>query len=364
MTPPATSVPLDVRPLTERVDPGVARARARQLISEGRAPEIAVGRGVQAFLMIMGFVLFCTGLYVASSFVAVLGVLWMVGVSLTTALVSMQAVNYYRFERFAAANGMVWDAAVHDPRMPGMIFAAGSVGVSHNVMRIEHPRRIEVASYRRLTNTAGLRDVKAWGYVAVKLGSPLPHIVLDAVGNESLMSSSLPATFDAQQRVSLEGDFDRYFTLYCPTGYAQDALYLFPPDIMARFIDNAAALDVEIIDDWLFLYSRRELSTLDPATWQWLFSVIDALLGKLAQWERWRDDRLGVPAARTPRAIDAREAPRVIPVLAPPPLGVAATGRRLRRHVPWTAICAMATVGAIGIVWQTGLFDNLGELFR
>ena len=50
--------------------------------------------------------------------------------------------------------------------------------------------------------------------------------------------------------------------------------------------------DVEIVDDWLFLYAKRDFSTLDPATWAWLFSVVGALLGKLAQWERWRDDRL------------------------------------------------------------------------
>ena len=62
---------------------------------------------------------------------------------------------------------------------------------------------------------------------------------------------------------------------------------------MARFIDHAAALDVEIVDDWLFLYGRRAFSTLDPATWAWLFSVVGALLDKFAQWSRWRDERSG-----------------------------------------------------------------------
>src|SRR5690606_23471582 len=98
-----------------------------------------------------------------------------------------------------------------------------------------------------------------WGYVAVKLDVPLPNIVLDAVGNNTLFGSNLPARFDRDQRLSLEGDFDQYFQLYCPEGYERDALYLFTPDIMARFIDNAAQLDAEIVDDWLFLYSKRKL---------------------------------------------------------------------------------------------------------
>src|SRR5690606_23027033 len=121
---------------------------------------------------------------------------------------------------------------------------------------------------------------------------PLPNIVLDAVGNNTLFGSNLPARFDRDQRLSLEGDFDQYFQLYCPEGYERDALYLFTPDIMARFIDNAAQLDAEIVDDWLFLYSKRKLSTLDPATWAWLFSVVAALMTKFDQWARWRDERL------------------------------------------------------------------------
>ena len=35
------------------------------------------------------------------------------------------------------------------------------------------------------------------------------------------------------QVLSLEGDFDRYFTLYCPKEYERDALYVFTPDLMA-----------------------------------------------------------------------------------------------------------------------------------
>ena len=121
--------------------------------------------------------------------------------------------------------------------------------------------------------------------------------MLDATSNNGLFGSNLPATFDRDQKLSLEGDFDQYFSLYCPEGYEQDALYLFTPDIMARFIDHAAALDVEIVDDWLFLYGKREFSSLDPATWAWLFSVVAALLDKFAQWARWRDEKLQTDAA-------------------------------------------------------------------
>jgi hypothetical protein len=112
---------------------------------------------------------------------------------------------------------------------------------------------------------------------------------------------------------------------------------------MARFVDHAAALDVEIVDDWLFLYAPREASTLDPATWAWLFSVVAALLDKLAQWERWRDERLA-PSALDPAAAVGRRARRGLGDSAvrgtdgiPPP----AARRRTRGP-------AAATPGAVG----------------
>ncbi|MFX9112502.1 hypothetical protein ABTN46_19510, partial [Acinetobacter baumannii] len=88
---------------------------------------------------------------------------------------------------------------------------------------------------------------------------------------------------------------------------------------------SAAALDVEIVDDRLFLYAERDLVTLDPATWQWLDATIGALTAKLDQWARWRDERVqseqGAPA----------DAAASTPHVTPPPV-VAPAGRRLRRR--------------------------------
>ena len=181
---------------------------------------------------------------------------------------------------------------LQSPGLPGMIFNVGSSrGPRATSSAASTPRFVEFANYQYTTGSGKNRTTHRWGYVAIKLDVPLPHIVLDATSNNSLFGSNLPATFDKDQRLSLEGDFDEHFALYCPEGYEHDALYLFTPDIMARFIDNAAALDVEIVDDWLFLYGKREFSSLDPATWAWLFSVVAALLDKFAQWARWRDER-------------------------------------------------------------------------
>ena len=292
---------------------------------------------------------------------------------LVVAALRRHQVRGYRLERFARANQMKYLPSVNAPNLPGMIFSQGNVRVASDLVRGDRPRFVEFANYNYTTGSGKNKTTHRWGYVAIKLDVPLPNIVLDAKGNNSIFGSNLPVTLDKQQRLSLEGNFDEFFSLYCPRGYERDALYLFTPDIMARFIDHAAALDVEIVDNWLFLYARRDFVTLDPATWAWLFATVQALLDKLAQWARWRDDRLltdaaapalGAGAAIPGLAAAADAAASAVPFAgaAPrtPPPGVAASGRRLKRSVSWPTIIIMGVVILGWMLMQSGV---IGALF-
>ena len=71
---------------------------------------------------------------------------------------------------------------------------------------------------------------RSYGYVAIQLDTALPHLVLDGRRNNGrLGGSSIPMPIAGGQTLSLEGDFNEYFTLHCPTGYERDALYVFTP---------------------------------------------------------------------------------------------------------------------------------------
>ena len=279
--------------------------------------------------------------------------------------------RWFRLARFAQASGLEYLPQVHDPGYSGMIFGRGGDRMSMDVVR-DPARSLEVANYRYSTGSSQHRRTHRWGYITIGLKNSLPNIVLDATSNNSFLGSDLPSTLAKNQRLRLEGDFDQHFALYCPVGYEADALYLFTPDIMARFIDNAAALDVEIVDNRLLLYGRRDLSTLDEATWQWIFSIVSALEVKFAQWERWRDDRLAGTSSATaasstaaagaavPGAAVSSAAVSAPPLLRPPP-GVAPQGRRLRRSV--SALAVVFGIFAL-LVWvavhlfQFGLFTR------
>ncbi|MDQ1082286.1 MULTISPECIES: hypothetical protein [Microbacterium] len=354
MTTPAQ---LDTAPLTGPVDKAAVRAFTAELRTRGalRGRTLSI---VILSLVGLAFALVVVPIFlsIAVSFVAgdsgdplvalplivVLAIVVIVAVTILRGF-GAAAVRRYRLDRFARANGMTWHPGYSDPPLPGMIFDIGRDRGTHDLMRRETPRFVEVANYSYETGSGKNKQTHRWGYAALRLDTPLPHIVLDAVGNNGLFGgSNLPVTFGRAQRLSLEGDFDQHFALYCPEGYERDALYLFTPDVMARFIDNAAQLDVEIIDDWLFLYSRRDLSTLDSATWQWVMSTIAALDDKLAQWARWRDERL---TATPTGGAAASGLPQPSTLLTPPPAGVAAPGRRLRRGFSWVTVVVALAVG-------------------
>lgn len=131
------------------------------------------------------------------------------------------------------------------------------------------------------------------GYVVIRLDRVLPHIVLDATRNDRTFGSSIPMPIARDQRLSLEGDFDRHFRLYCPTGYERDALYVMTPDLMALLIDEAGDLDVEIVDDLFYIYSNDAFDVADPALWQRLASIRAVLGAKaLKQTGNYADDRV------------------------------------------------------------------------
>ena len=327
---------------------------------------------VALFIAFVGFGVFGVFLSVAlgSSGGIVVPLLMLVVIGLAVwggiAWWNRQLVRGYRLAGFAAANGMTYLPRLEDPQLPGMIFSLGHGREATDLVRGTAPRFAEFANFRYTTGSGKNSQTHDWGYIAIKLDVPLPNIVLDAQANNGFFGSNLPAAYQGHQRLSLEGDFDRYFALYCPEGYEQDALYLFTPDIMARFMDSASAFDVEIVDDWLFLYAQnRQVSTLDPAVWAQMFGTVGVVIAKLQQWARWRDEHLradgadGVSVHAEPApAAAARFVGSVTPTPGDPgrpwlpPPGVAPQGRRLKRAFPWATVVVLGVAAGGWIVFR------------
>ncbi len=195
---------------------------------------------------------------------------------------------------FANANGFNYEPSTSAPFYQGMIFGNGhSKSASDRFMRIAG-RPIDVSNYTYKTGSGKNQQTHNWFFMMIQLDRNLPHIVLDSLRNNFWKISNLPASFSKDQVLSLEGDFDKYFKLYCPKGYERDALYVLNPKLMALMIDFANSTDIEIIDSKLFLYSGGHFNLADPGTWSFIEAVVNNVgVETVKQTDYYADDRVG-----------------------------------------------------------------------
>ncbi len=264
-----------------------------------------------------------------------------------------QWTRWYRLFAFAAANGLNAHPHTVNPNYPGSIFGYGNDRVAYDRLQAASGRFLDIGNYRFSTGSGDDKVTRLWGFMALRLDRRLPHMMLDARSNNALFGSNLPVSFSKDQVLSLEGDFDRHFTLYCPRDYQRDALYIFTPDLMALLIDNAGAFDVEIVDDWMFVYSSTPFDMIDEVTLRRLFRIVDTVGAKtLSQSERYRDER--VVAAGDPLAGVSLSANRI-----------GAGGSRLKRRTPWPGIVIFALIfaGIVYFMFTVVLGPVSGEFF-
>ncbi|MGB3911404.1 MAG: hypothetical protein WBL06_13115 [Pseudolysinimonas sp.] len=249
--------------------------------------------------------------------------------------------RWLRMDRFARANGFTFSPESPNPGYPGAIFHVGDTRKATEHFRTSEGRFLDFGNYQYSTGSGKNRSTRLWGFMAIELDRKLPHMVLDSKANNGLFGgTNLPATFHKDQILSLEGDFDQYFTLYCPKEYERDALYVFTPDLMALLIDNASPFDVEIVDAWMFVYSATPFPAAQPAVYQRLLRIVETVGAKtLTQTDRYQDDRAAAPFAAN--------------IVAP-------QGTRLKRRV---SVGAIILIVVAALIWGWSFFADVLSSF-
>jgi hypothetical protein len=327
----------DVAPLESPVDPAEA-ARFRRS-PEGRAGLRTMGReavlaavmwgvvalGIEFLIVVMPAMTFAMGglPFVAIAIVLVAGPLlawpmvrWIlrrVRRERPPGLVERRL----RIQRFAEANGFRYTPWVPRPPAIASVMTTGSDRLVWD--RLTSPS-LQVGNYRTgdQYNTAVAPD--GWGYIALRLRRRVPHLLLLPKHTRRLSARAVvPVRGD--QAMRLEGDFDRHFTLYAPSGYERDALYVITPDLMARLIDTVPGAIVEALDEQVTISLPRPFDLADPAQWAQIERLVATIGAKAArQTRRYADDR------------------------SPQPGFVATPGRRLRLGISIGSIVAVVWI--------------------
>lgn len=196
-----------------------------------------------------------------------------------------RTIGVARARAYAQAHGLeplIYRRADH---YPGMLFTHDAARIIEGVRTLSR-HFVEIGNFEHFQDPLQLRP---FGYVRMSLPRHVPHIAVVARRDGPL----LPFDMKRTQRLSLEGDFDRHFTLYAPARYETDALHIFSPDVMERFLADAPGFTCELVDDELYLYSRKPLDIGGRMTIERIEHLLRPLAAKLGhQLDLYADDRV------------------------------------------------------------------------
>ncbi len=231
-----------------------------------------------------------------------------------------------RLNEFASQNGFTYTPQ-DTWQFSGMIFSLGNAQQNTDIIESNHEIPFRIANYTYTSGSGKNRQTHYLSYVRVMLKRQVPHMVLDAASNNMRLFgfslTNLPISFKKDQVLQLEGDFNKYFTLYAPKEYERDALYVFTPDLMALLIDDTSQFDVEVIDNQMFVYASAHFNLLDQATLERIFKIVNVVGAKI-------DDRTDYYA-------DESVGNRSVNLVAP-------AGKRLKTGIPALAIIVIVIV--------------------
>ncbi len=199
-----------------------------------------------------------------------------------------------RLRRFARANGLGFVDRAASGTLDWRVARAG-LGFPKNMVNVERAAvlgdGIVLARNQPVTKPGGGSGFRRpFAFAQLDLPRAVPHIVLKNRRSRVLALAGLG--LGNRVVLSLEGDFDRHFTLFCPAGYERDALEIFTPDVMAALIDVANDCEVELVDDHLLLYFRFGLPLWRAETMERVQAALALLGDRFArQAGGYRDER-------------------------------------------------------------------------
>lgn len=161
------------------------------------------------------------------------------------------AALFAGWRAIGAARGYDYHELIVAPRLAGHLFSEGVDVVAQHVMDALSSANPFLAGSLSGRYTSA-RTIVSTSFIAIPLARSMPNIVLVNARSGALRDAGIAV--GSRELLTLEGDFDRAFSLYCPIGGAALALEMFSPKLMQLLLQGASNSDVEIVNNWMFIY--------------------------------------------------------------------------------------------------------------
>lgn len=175
--------------------------------------------------------------------------------------------HYLRFFLFAEKNGLAYVAAPEKKAFDrynyrpegisplfektGSIFETGHGRASRHLLGNKNQA---VFGYKYTTGSGKHKQTHEWSVGVYQLDKTLPHVLLDAKGNNFWKFSNMPQWFSGDQKIDIAG-LENY-NVYAPDGYDVDALSFITPELIEKLASHSANTEFEIVGNILYLYQK------------------------------------------------------------------------------------------------------------
>ena len=169
-------------------------------------------------------------------------------------------VQHEFMEQFAAANGYSYAPTGPLDNLDGSLFNIGhNRSVANLIVGAYETRPISLFTYTYVTGSGKSQQTHYNTVFELQFNVVMPDILLENGGH--FFGESLFQNLGGKETIKLEGDFNKYFSLYIPKGYETEALEIFTPDVMQELMDKAKGLSLEIVNGHCFIYANGILGT-------------------------------------------------------------------------------------------------------
>jgi hypothetical protein len=156
----------------------------------------------------------------------------------------------------AVARGYSYQSHIRGPLLRGLLFRTGDSVVATSLVSALQARTPFFAGSvnGRYPTDGGDPLSVAASFLAIPLARKVPNAALLGEGVNVLRNAGL--VLQPRQKLHADDHFDGPFTLYSHGGSEREALEIFTPEFLNLLTETTDGADVELIDSWMFVYSR------------------------------------------------------------------------------------------------------------
>lgn len=186
----------------------------------------------------------------------------------------------YLMQQFAQSLGYTYSDQGDINSVRGSLFSIGhSMNMKDVISGTDKGRPVRIFLYNYTVGYGKNSHTYSYTVLENTFSGVMPHILLHKKEFFLFETPDDFTNFSGSEPLSLEGDFNKYFSLYVEKEFEMEAYEIFTPDVMEELIETSKTLCFEFFQNKLFIYTPKFINK--RAELDAMFALSDKLCSEL-----------------------------------------------------------------------------------